>query len=80
MTRYRDREVSIPVFVSSGGNSGGSGVKVIFTAVVVLLGLLILIAVLVSCTDFGPGATVPKGPGCYPFACTSTVVTPEVTR
>jgi len=77
MTRYRDREIHIPVVVGIGV---GSGVAPIFAALAVFAVLVVLIAIGVSCADFGEGSTIPEGPGCYPFACTTVMPTPEPQR
>ncbi|WP_159850515.1 hypothetical protein [Nocardia sp. CY41] len=73
MARERVVDVLIPVVPDSGGNSNGIGVvgamAGLFGAVVVFAGIT---CVAVSCTDFGPGSTIPTGNGCAPF-CTATV-------
>lgn len=71
MTRERIVDVYIPM--GEPGDSGG-GVGVVgaiaglFTAVI---GVGVVVCVAVSCTDFGPGSTIPPGDGCRPF-CTAT--------
>ncbi|MBF6191333.1 hypothetical protein U3653_22990 [Nocardia sp. CDC186] len=75
MVRERVVDVVIPVVPDSGGNGNGNGIGVVaamaamFAAVVVFAAV---VCVVVACTDFGPGSTIPTGGGCAPF-CTATV-------
>ncbi|MEU2043666.1 hypothetical protein [Nocardia niwae] len=70
MVRERVVDVVIPVVPDSGGNGIGvvGAMASLFGAVVVFAGIT---CVVVSCTDFGPGSTIPTGGGCAPF-CTTT--------
>lgn len=78
MARVRDVHVWIPVVPESDGGRGVGVVAVmggLFVAVVVFA---VVVCVVVSCTDFGPGSTIPTGGGCAPF-CTATTA-PGVAR
>ncbi|BDT96964.1 hypothetical protein IFM12275_69400 (plasmid) [Nocardia sputorum] len=72
MARERVVDVVIPVVPDSGGNGIGvvGAMAGLFGAAVVFAGIT---CVVVSCTDFGPGSTIPTGNGCAPF-CTATSV------
>ncbi|MGW4719720.1 hypothetical protein [Nocardia sp. NPDC004260] len=71
MVRERVVDVVIPIVPDSGGNGIGvvAAMAGLFGAAVVFAGIT---CVVVSCTDFGPGSTIPTGNGCAPF-CTATV-------
>lgn len=74
----RDRvvDVVIPVVPDAGGRGIGvvAAMAGMFGAVVVFAAA---VCVVVSCTDFGPGSTIPTGGGCAPF-CTSTATATAV--
>ncbi|MEU4345431.1 hypothetical protein AB0H00_29970 [Nocardia sp. NPDC023852] len=79
MARIRDVHVWIPIVPDDGGRGVGvvGAMAGLFGAVVAFAAVT---CVAVSCTDFGPGSTIPTGNGCAPF-CTATVTAvPGVAR
>ncbi|MEU5763984.1 hypothetical protein [Nocardia sp. NPDC047648] len=79
MARERVVDVVIPVVPESGGIGIGvvGAMAAMFAAVVVLAAIT---CVVVSCTDFGPGSTIPTGNGCAPFCTATATPDPGVTR
>ncbi|MEU4345602.1 hypothetical protein AB0H00_30850 [Nocardia sp. NPDC023852] len=75
MVRERVVDVVIPVVPDSGGNGIGvvGAMAAMFAAVVVFAAV---VCVVVSCTDFGPGSTIPTGGGCAPFCTATATATP----
>lgn len=64
------RERVVGVYIPVGG-SGVGVVGAIFSLFGAVVGFAVVVAVAVSCTDFGSGSTIPTGEGCRPF-CTAT--------
>ncbi|MBF6229349.1 hypothetical protein IU470_30195 [Nocardia abscessus] len=79
MVRERVVDVVIPVVPDSGGNGIGvvAAMAALFAAVVIFAAA---VCVVVSCTDFGPGSTIPAGGGCAPFCTATATPVPGVTR
>ena len=75
MARERVVSVVIPVVPDRGGSGIGvvAAMAGLFAVVVVFAGLTCAV---VSCTDFGPGSTIPTGNGCAPFCTATATATP----
>jgi hypothetical protein len=67
--------VVVPVQVPSAGGVGA--MAGLFIAVVVFA---VAACTAVSCTDFGPGSTIPTGSGCAPFCTATATAIPGVAR
>jgi hypothetical protein len=82
MARERIVEVVVPI-VPSPDTEGGSSLGVVAAMIAAFLAVVLVAVaacVMVSTTDFGPGSTVPSGPGCYPFCPVTPTVPGQVTR
>ncbi|MGY2025921.1 hypothetical protein [Nocardia gipuzkoensis] len=79
MARERVVDVVIPVVPDAGGNGIGvvGAMAAMFAAAVAFA---LVVCVVVSCTDFGPGSTIPTGGGCAPFCTATATPVPGVTR
>ncbi|WP_433717487.1 hypothetical protein ACQP2U_44050 (plasmid) [Nocardia sp. CA-084685] len=79
--RERVVDVVIPIVPSSGAGDSGIGiVGAMFALLIAVVLCAVLVCVAVVSTDFGPGATVPTGPGCYPFCPSTQPTAPGVAR
>lgn len=75
----RERVVDVVIPIAPPTDAGGSGIGVVGAMVALLIAVVlfaVIVCVAVSTTDFGPGATVPTGPGCAPFCPSATPTAP----
>ncbi|MEV6562929.1 hypothetical protein AB0M22_44930 [Nocardia sp. NPDC051756] len=75
----RDRVVDVVVPIVPSTEAGGSGLGVVAAmigAFLAVVAIAIVVCVVVSTADFGPGSTVPSGPGCAPFCPASAIPGP----
>ncbi|MGK8506373.1 hypothetical protein [Nocardia asiatica] len=79
MARERVVDVVIPVVPDSGSSGIGvvGAMAAMFSAAVVFA---VVVCAVVSCTDFGPGSTIPPGGGCAPFCTATATPGPGVAR